>query len=337
MQFSHWIAAVDTHTEGEPTRIITSGIPPLRGATMLLRLDDFRERLDHIRTALIAEPRGHQDMYGCLLTQPTTPEAAHGVFYMHNEGYMTMCGHATIGVSTALVELGMVPVEEPITRFVLDTPAGLVESSVRVKDGRAESVSFQNVLAYAESLDVPLFVPDIGTVTVDIAYGGNWFAFFNAEEVGLELTLGNIGKVVDTGMRIMRAANEQLSVQHPEVPMSNRINIVTAVAPPNDRGRTYRNVHVFGHGQFDRSPGGTGTCARMAVLHAKGRLAVDADVWVESVTEGVFRGRILEATTLQGRQAVLPEITGSAHITGFHQFVIDPDDRLKAGFPTGRV
>ena len=334
MQFSQWISAVDTHTDGEPTRIIIGGIPPLRGTTMLLRLDDFRERMDHVRTALLAEPRGHRDMYGCVLTQPTMPEAAHGVFYMHNEGYMTMCGHATIGVSTALVELGMVQVEEPMTRFVLDTPAGLVESSVRVTDGRAESVSFQNVVAYAEALDVELPVPDIGTVTVDIAYGGNWFAFFNAEEVGLELTLGNIGKVVEVGMRIMRAANEQRTVQHPEVPMSNRINIVTAVAPPSDLGRTDRNVHVFGRGQFDRSPGGTGTCARMAVLHAKGRLAVHEDVWVESVTEGVFRGRILETTTLRGRPAVVPEITGSAHITGFHQFVLDPKDRLKAGFST---
>ena len=162
MEFSRWITAVDTHTDGEPTRILTGGIPPLRGTTMLLRLDDFRERMDDIRTALIAEPRGHRDMYGCVLTPPTTPEAAHGVFYMHNDGYMTMCGHATVGVSTALVELRMVPVEEPITRFVLDTPAGPVESSVRVKDGRAESVSFQNVTAYAESLDVELSVPDIG-------------------------------------------------------------------------------------------------------------------------------------------------------------------------------
>ena len=335
MQFSHWISAVDTHTDGEPTRIITSGLPPLRGATMLVKLDDFRERLDHLRTALIAEPRGHADMYGCVLTQPATPDADYGVFYMHNEGYMTMCGHATIGVSTALVELQMVPVEEPITRVVLDTPAGLVSSSVRVKDGRAESVSFQNVAAYVEALDVELSVPDVGSVTVDIAYGGNWFAFFNADDVGLELTLGNIRNVVDVGMRIMRAANEQVTVEHPEVPMSNRINIVTAVAPQNDRERTYRNVHVFGRGQFDRSPGGTGTCARMAVLHAKERLAVKENVWVESVTEGVFRGRIVEVTTVSGRPAVIPEVTGSAHITGFHQFVLDPKDRLRAGFPTG--
>ena len=301
---------------------------------MLERLDDFRERMDYVRTALMNEPRGHKDMFGCVLTSPIVPEAAHGMFFMDNADYMTMCGHGTVGVSTALVELGMVPVAEPITRFVLETPAGLVECSVRVKDGRAERVSFQNVPAYAESLDVELSVSGIGTVTVDIAYGGNWFAFFDADDVGLELSLGNIKNVVDVGMRVMQAANEQLSVQHPEVPMSNRINIATAVATPNDPEKTYRNVHVFGAGQFDRSPGGTGTCARMAVLRAKGRLAVNEDVWVESVTDGVFRGRILEESYVGDRNAVVPEITGSAHITGFHQFILDPHDRLNEGFRT---
>ena len=332
MQTSRWITTVDTHTDGEPTRIITGGIAPLRGATMLERLDDFRERMDDIRTALITEPRGHKDMYGCMLTHPVAPGAAWGVFFMDNAGYMTMCGHATVGVSTALAELGMVTVEEPLTRFTLETPAGLVEATVRMKDGRAKSVSFKNVPAYAESLDVELSVPGIGTVTVDIAYGGNWFAFFDADEIGLELSLENIRNVVDVGMRVMEAANDQLSVQHPEVPMSNRINIATAITAPSDPERTYRNVHIFGAGQFDRSPGGTGTCARMAVLRAKGRLEVGEDVWVESVTDGVFRGRILDDTTVGDHKAVVPEITGSAHITGFHQFVLDPQDRLKSGF-----
>ncbi len=334
MLLSRSITTVDTHTEGEPTRIITGGIPPLRGSTMLDRLDDFRARMDGVRTALLAEPRGHRDMYGCVLTHPTSPEAAYGVFYMDNEDYMTMCGHATVGVSTALVELGMVPVEEPTTRFVLETPAGPVESSVATEGGRATSVSFRNVPAYVESLDEELSVPGLGTVAVDVAYGGNWFAFFDAADVGLELSLENIGRVVDVGMQVMTAANEQLSVQHPEVPRSNRINIVTAVAAPHDVGHTYRNVHVFGARQFDRSPGGTRTCARMAVLLARGELSVGEEVRVESVTGGVFRGRILEETTLAGRQAIVPEITGSAHITGFHRFVMDPRDRLRAGFST---
>ena len=335
MQTSRWITTVDTHTDGEPTRIITGGIAPLRGATMVERLDDFRERMDEVRTALMTEPRGHKDMYGCVLTPAIAPEAAWGVFYMDNAHYMTMCGHATVGVSTALAELGMVPVEEPVTRFTLETPAGLVESAVCMKDGRAESVSFKNVPAYADSLDVELLVPGLGTLTVDIAYGGNWFAFFDAQALDLELSLENIRNVVDVGMRVMEAANDQLSVQHPEVSMSNRVNIATAIAAPSDPGRTYRNVHVFGAGQFDRSPGGTGTCARMAVLRAKGRLAVGEDVWVESVTDGIFRGRILEDTMVGDHKAVVPEITGSAHITGFHQFALDPHDRLKFGFPGG--
>ena len=185
-----------------------------------------------------------------------------------------------------------------------------------------------------EQLDVRISVPGIGDVTADIAYGGNWFAFFDAGEMGLELSLRNIKNVVDVGMKIMDAANDQVTVQHPEVPRSNRINIVTAVTKPEDPTRTYRNVHMFGPRQFDRSPGGTGTCARMAVLHARGRLAVGGDVFVESVTGGVFRGRILDETTVGTHKAVVPEITGSAHITGIHQFVVDPRDRLQTGFPT---
>ena len=334
MQATRWINAVDTHTEGEPTRIVTGGIAHIAGSTMAEKLAYFRKHMDGLRTALVAEPRGHKDMYGCVLTEPLTPDAAWGVFFMDNGGYMTMCGHATVGVSTALVELGMVPVEEPLTRFKLETPAGLVESSVSVKDGRAESVSFRNVPAFAERLDVSLSVPGVGQLEVDIAYGGNWFVFFSARDVGVDVSLQNIKNVVDVGMRVMEAANEHLSVQHPEVEQSNRINIATILTEPKDPKRTYRNVHVFGPRQFDRSPGGTGTCARMAVLHAKGQLKVSEDVWVESVTDGVFRGRILEETDVAGRKAVVPEITGSAHITGFHQFVLDPDDRLRSGFPT---
>ncbi len=334
MLFRRWISTVDTHTEGEPTRIITGGLAPLKGDTMLARLEDFRARMDDVRRTLIAEPRGHKDMYGCVLTPPIAPGAAYGVFFMDNADYMTMCGHATVGVSTALVDLGMVPVEEPTTRFVLETPAGLVESTVTTKNGRAERVAFRNVPAFVEQLDVRISVPGIGDVTADIAYGGNWFAFFDAGEMGLELSLRNIKNVVDVGMKIMDAANDQVTVQHPEVPRSNRINIVTAVTKPEDPTRTYRNVHVFGPRQFDRSPGGTGTCARMAVLHARGRLAVGGDVFVESVTGGVFRGRILDETTVGTHQAVVPEITGSAHITGIHQFVVDPRDRLQTGFPT---
>ena len=332
MQASRLITTVDTHTEGEPTRIVTGGIRPLRGSTMLERLEDFRDNMDHVRTALLAEPRGHKDMYGCVLTQPVAPEAACGVFYMDNADYMTMCGHGTVGVSTALVELGMVPLEEPVTHFVIETPAGLVHCSVQTNNGRAESVSFRNVPAYVEALGVELDVPGVGNVTADIAYGGNWFAFFDAEAIGLELSLGNIENVVDIGMRVMAAANEQLTIQHPEVGRSDRINITTAMAPPEDPERTYRNVHVFGRRQFDRSPGGTGTCARMAVLHAKGQLAVNEDIRVESVTGGVFRGRIVEETTVAERSAVVAEISGSAHITGFHQFVLDPSDRLQLGF-----
>lgn len=334
MQIARWITAVETHTDGEPTRIVTAGLAPLPGRSLTEKLHHFRAKHDDLRTALLSEPRGHRDMYGAILTAPVAPDADYGLFFMDNAGYMNMCGHGTIGVSTALVELGMVPVHEPTTRIVFDTPAGPVVSEVAVRDNRAESVSFKNVPAFADRVDAPLNVPGVGDLRVDLAYGGNWFAFFEAEPIGLEVSLRNIREVVDVGMRVMEACNARYRVAHPTVSDADRINIATVLARPQDPQRTYRNVHVFGARQFDRSPGGTGTCARMAVLAEKGKLTEGGEVRVESVTGGLFRGRILGRTTVGDRNAVIPEITGSAHLTGFHQFALDPHDRLRSGFPT---
>ncbi len=326
MQISRWLATVDTHTEGEPTRIVTGGLAPLPGKNVADKMRYFREKLDAVRTSLLWEPRGHRDMYGCVLTAPSDPEAVAAMFFMDGESYMDMCGHGTIGVSTALVELGMVPVEEPRTRFRLETPAGLVDVDVKVAGGRAEEVSFRNVPAYVRSLDVSLDVPGLGTLEVDIAYGGNLFAFFSADAVGLELGSGDSGRVTDVGMRVLEAARSLFSPP---------VNIVTALGRPEDARNTYRNVHVFGAGQFDRSPGGTGTSARLAVLHARGEIGVGDEIRVESLTGGVFRGRIDAKTSVGERSAVSTTITGTAHITGVHQWVVDASDRLREGFRLG--
>ena len=334
MQASRWLNAVDTHTEGEPTRIITGGVGHLAGATISEKRDSFRRRLDHLRTALLHEPRGHRDMFGCMLTEPAGSDAEFGMFFMDGGGYQDMCGHATIGVSTALVELGMAPGEGPRRRIRFETPAGPVESAVAVEDGRAVSVTFRGVPSFAAHLDAPLAVPGIGDLNVDVAYGGNWFVYVDAGELGLEVSLRNIREVVDLGMRAREAANRTLPVRHPEIPGSDHINIATVLARPEDPAATYRNVHVFGPGQFDRSPGGTGNCARLVVLHRKGELGPDRSVRIESVTGGMFVARMLGETRVGDRQAVVPEITGSAHVTGFHQFPLDPRDRLIHGFST---
>lgn len=333
MRAKQIITTIDTHTEGEPTRIITAGLLSIKGDTMLDKRKFVIENHDHIRTALVAEPRGHKDMFANFLTPPTTKEGDFGVLYAHNSGYMDMCGHATIGTCTALVEAGMVRVEEPVTKIGLDTPDGLVIGYVKVKDGVAESVSFQNVPAYVHGLDVKVDVDGFGKIKVDIAYGGNHFAYFNASDFNIDVSAKNAKQVIDAGMAVMESVNEQVELRHPISNEVVKVNIATILAVPEDKTCNFRNVHVFGPRQFDRSPGGTGTSARLAVLHARGEVAVNESIGIESgITGGIFRGRILSETTLNKKKAVVTEVTGSAHITGAHQFLIDPDDRLKHGF-----
>ena len=323
MQISRWITTVDTHTEGEPTRIVTGGLAPLHGKTVTEKMRFFQNELDVIRTSLLWEPRGHRDMYGCVLTTPSVASASAAIFFMDGEGYMDMCGHGTIGVSTALVELGMVTVEEPVTCLQLETPAGVVDVEVKVADGRAVEVSFQNVPAYVRERDVLLNVPDLGMLEIDVAYGGNHFAFFSAAAAGLELTPARSAQVTEVGMRVLEAVRNRFSPP---------VNIVTAISKPKDARNKYRNVHVFGRGQFDRSPGGTGTSARLAVLHSRGEIGVGEEIRVESLTGGVFRGRIDELMNLNGRSEVSTKIVGAAHITGLHQWVLDSSDPLHEGF-----
>jgi len=335
MRFSRFISTVDTHTEGEPTRIITGGIQSVPGQTMVQKMEYFKSNFDNIRTALMAEPRGHKDMFGCLLTEPVSEKADYGLIFMDNEQYMSGCGHATIGISTALAELGMVDVQEPITRIVLEPPSGLIEAEVNMANGRAESVTFRNVPAFVEYVDEEIDVPEVGKLKVDVAFGGNYFVFFQARDANLEIAPKNIENVIDTCLNVKAAANRQLSVQHPKLPHNNHINIATVLAKSSSQKADYLCVHVFSKRQFDHSPGGTGTSAWMAVLYSKGQLGLKEYVRAESITEGIFAGRLLEKTSFEGKKAVIPEITGSAHITGFHQFVIDKYDRLKDGFLIG--
>ncbi len=334
MQASRWLNAVDTHTEGEPTRIITGGVGPLAGESISEKRDFFRTHLDHLRTALLHEPRGHRDMFGCVLSEPAGTDAGFGMFFMDGGGYLDMCGHATVGVSTALVQMGMVTGEGPRRRIRFETPAGPVESVVAVREGRAVSVTFRGVPSFVEHLDVSLPVPGLGELRVDVAYGGNWFVYVDADALGIEVSLRNIREVVELGLRVREAANRNLSVRHPEIPGSDHIGIATVLSRPEDPAATYRNVHVFGPGQFDRSPGGTGNCARLAVLHRKGELGPERGVRIESVTGGMFLARMVGEARLGNRKAIIPEITGSAHITGFHQFPLDSRDRLAHGFST---
>ncbi len=329
------ISAIDSHTAGEPTRLVISGLPPLRGATIAEKMLYARNELDGLRGLLMLEPRGRQDMYGALLTSPSDPAADFGLIFMNTQQYTTMCGHAVIGAATTVLETGMLPAVEPETTVTFDTPVGLVHTQARVEEGRALEVSFNNTPVFAYQLDARLSVPDLGELSVDIVYSGGFFALVEARQIGLELVPRNARRLADLGTRLRHATNAQLSVQHPALPFVNTIDAVEFHDPAEhqtDGSLRARNVATFGERTIDRSPCGTGTCARMAALHAREELRIGQRFVSESIIGTHFTGQILEETQVGEYKAIVPSVTGRAYLTGFHQFVLDPDDPFPGGF-----
>jgi len=324
-------AAVDSHTEGMPTRVIVGGVAPIPGATMAQRRVYFLEHLDEIRQLLVNEPRGHAAMSGAILQPPTRPDADWGVLYIEVSGCLPMCGHGTIGVATVLVETGMVKVTEPVTSIRLDTPAGLVVADVQVTDGAATAVTIRNVPAFAVALDRAVEVPGLGTVTLDLAFGGNFYAILPIEQIALPFDRVRGQEILDAGMRIAAAINEQDEPVHPEDPTIRGCHHVQLLAPGSD-ARLSRHAMAIHPGWFDRSPCGTGTSARMAELHARGELALGDEFINESFIGTRFIGRLVEETAVGGITAVVPTITGRAWVTGTAQYMLDPSDPFPAGF-----
>ncbi|MGA5411666.1 proline racemase family protein [Streptomyces lavendulocolor] len=331
MRTRHVHHAVDSHTEGMPTRVITGGIGTVPGATMAERRRHFADHFDHVRTLLMYEPRGHAAMSGAILQPPTRPDADFGVLFIEVSGLLPMCGHGTIGVATVLVETGMVPVTEPVTTVRLDTPAGLVRADVRVVDGAATSVTLTNVPAFAVALDRTVDVPDLGEVAYDLAYGGNFYAFVELDALGLPFDRSRKDDLLAAGLAVMDAINTTDRPVHPEDPGIGGVKHVYLAAPGSDATRS-RHAMAIHPGWFDRSPCGTGTSARMAQLHARGLLPLDRDFVNESFIGTRFTGRLTGTTTVGGLPAVVPAITGRAWITGTAQYFLDPDDPFPAGF-----
>lgn len=325
------ISAVDSHTEGMPTRVVTGGVGPVPGATMAQRRRYFAENLDDLRRFLVDEPRGHAAMSGAILQPPTRPDAAWGVLYVEVSGLLPMCGHGTIGVATVLVETGMVPVVEPETVVRLDTPAGLIEARVAVRDGHAERVTLRNVASFALELDAAVDVPGLGRVGYDMAYGGNFYAIVELDSVGIPFDRAHKTEILDAGLRIMNAINERNRPQHPVDELVGGCKHVQFVAKDSTAQHS-RNAMAIHPGWFDRSPCGTGTSARMAQLHARGELALGAEFVNESFIGTRFTGRLLETTTVGGLPAVIPEFSGRAWITGTANYLLDPTDPFPAGF-----
>jgi trans-L-3-hydroxyproline dehydratase len=332
------IATLDAHAAGEPLRIITGGLPHLPGATILERRRYMREHLDHVRRALMWEPRGHYDMYGCVLTPPVTAEADLGVLFLHNEGYSTMCGHGVIALVTALLETGALPAAGPRTPVNLDTPAGLVRAIAHVaNDGHVERVSFLNVASFLYASDVELELPGYGRVVADIAFGGAFYAILPAERLGLRVSPDQAKQLIAAGEAIKRAVNAVMPIRHPFEPDLGFLYGTILTGAPEDPAHHSRNICVFANAEVDRSPTGTGVSARLALHHAKGELAAGDAIVVESILgrNSTFGGRVAELTRVGGYPAVVPEISGTAALTGRHAFAIDPHDRLGAGFLIG--
>lgn len=314
--------AVDSHTEGMPTRVITDGVGELPGETMLERKLRFESERDGIRRLLMREPRGHGAMSGAILQRPTRPEADWGVVFIEVSGCLPMCGHGAIGVATVLVEDGLVPVSEPETVVMLDVPAGLVQARVRVVDGHARAVTLQSVPAFVDELGA-----EVDGIGYDMAFGGNFCATADAASAGLSVAPERAGELIAAGLELMAAVPEPVHPVDPEIRGCRHV-IWTAV-PSAGAGADGRAATAIHPGWVDRSPCGTGTSARMAALHARGQLAIGETFVHESIIGTRFTGRLVGETAVGGRPAVVPEITGRAWVTGRSDYVLDPTDPFR--------
>ena len=326
------IQTIDSHTEGEPLRIILSGYPALKGKTLLEKRTNARRLHDELRKALIWEPRGHRDMYGAIIVEPDTPDADFGVIFIHNEGYSTGCGHAVIALTKVFVETGLISMNEPETEVKMDVPSGFIKSYAKVKNGQVTGVRFENVPSFVQSLDTEIDVPGIGKINYDLAFGGAFYAFVDVAQLGLNCTSKYQNQLIETGIKIKHAVMDSVKMVHPLEPDMNFLygTIFTGVSKnPNHHSR---NVCIFAEGEVDRSPTGTGVSARAAILYAKDEIKTGESIIIESIIDSTFSVKVVETTTFGNYDAVIPEVSGNAYITGKNTFWINPEDPLKDGF-----
>lgn len=331
MDIERFAAVVDTHTGGEPTRLVVGGGPLLKGTTITEKWLDFMENHDDFRAFVMNEPHGHSDMFGALLVPACHPEAHYGIIFMDAATSLSMCGHGSIGLGRTLVDLGMIRKTEPFTEVVLDTPAGLVRLKVEVKNGIVGDVILSNVPAFVYARDVELTVPSLGRqIHLDIAYGGNFFAIVPAGQLDLSITAEECGRTVPLGLEILREVNKAVKVQHPEEKAIDHVALVEfSLERP---GQITRNTVVWGEGNQDRSPCGTGTCAKMALLAAKGKLAPGEKFLHQSITNSLFEGWYEPGPRVGGFETVLPYLKSRSYVTGFNFLLKQPEDKVGDGF-----
>jgi proline racemase len=331
MNLNRIITTIDTHTAGQPTRVVTGGIPHIPGTSMQEKKAWMANNEDDLRKMLMLEPRGHRDMFGAILTAPVSADADMGIIYMDSSGYLDMCVHGSIGAVTAMVESGMLKSIDSNNgkprQVILDTPAGKIYSAVHLDQGRVKSVTIKNVPSFFyEALEIEL--DGIGRIPVSVCYAGNYFAIVKSEHLGLRVEPQQVHKLIEYGLTIRDKVNLSIDIRHPESGESGRVNLVEfyeETDPP-------RNVVIFGSGQADRSPCGTGTGAKMAMLHAQNKLKVGQPYLYQSIIGTEFIGEILEEKQMKGHVAIIPAVSGRAHIIGLQQFVFDDEDPFKYGF-----
>jgi len=331
MKFQKLFTTIDTHTGGNPTRSLISGMPKLQGDTMSDKMLYMQKHYDWIRKFLMNEPRGHSVMSGAIITDPCHPDADLGVIYIETGGYLPMCGHDTIGVCTALVEAQLIDIQTPYTNITLDTPAGLINVQIKVEEGIAKEVTFKNVPSFLLK-KVDIEDPELGIVECEIAYGGNFYGIVDARKIGLDLSVENATAIINTGIRLRNAVNAKEKIVHPEFSFIEGLTHMEFYTDATNELAHLKNTVVVPPGGIDRSPCGTGTSAKIATLYTKNKLAINEPFVYESIVGTLFTARVLEEVTVGDAIAVIPEVTGSAWVMGMHKFFYNEQDPLKEGY-----
>ncbi|HUI24211.1 MAG TPA: proline racemase family protein [Nitrososphaerales archaeon] len=329
------IRTVESHTGGEPLRLVIEGWPSIPGATMLAKRSYAKKHHDNLRRLIMREPRGHWDMYGAIITEPVTSGSDLGVLFMHNEGFSTMCGHGVIAVVTSLLDMNLVKLRGSRRTLRLDTPAGRVTAEPRMEGTYVKSVAFENVPSFVLARNQRVDVEELGSVRYDLAFGGAFYAYCDAKDLEVDLTPHESRRLVDVGMRVKRAVAKAARIQHPKDRdlgfLYGTIISKKVESPKAD----IRNVCVFADGQIDRSPTGTGVSGHVALEHLRGDLPIGRSIAVESIVGSVFRGTPVRETKVGRYDAVVPRIEGSAWTSGQNEFWLDPRDQFKKGFLVG--
>ena len=323
---------IDMHTGGEPLRVIVEGLPKLKCNSVLEYRSTLKNKYDFIRKLLMWEPRGHADMYGCILVPPNDEGADFGIVFLHNEGYSTMCGHATIAIAKLAVDMRWVEVVASETKVVIDAPCGRLVAYVQVENGEAKEVRFECVPSYVVALNQSVFIEGIGEIVYDLAYGGAYYAYVDAFQLGLDLTPENYFEQIQLGMRIKKKVMDTVQIQHPFESDLSFLYGTIFIGDPISKGVDSRNVCVFAEGEVDRCPTGSGISGRMAIHYQKNEIGLNESMRIESITGSVFSGKVNKELSFGGHKAVVPEVSGRAFLTGVHDFFVDPNDLFQEGF-----